>query len=137
MVRPGQYLVLEGCFSGSSQGECSAWLVQATEVSLIPEPAPQYQSNAEEADARIWRHAKQSTANDILISSPDTDIYNINWIGLATYMYIKATHHSVKCAEITEQRYLYISIHFIQHSRMTLTLPRLQQHIAPTLQSLS
>ena len=36
MVRPGQKLVLAGCFSGSSQGECSAWLVQATEVSIIP-----------------------------------------------------------------------------------------------------
>ena len=67
MVHPGQKLVLAGCFSGSTQGECSAWLVQATEVSIIPEPAPQYQSNAVEADAKIWRHAKQSRANDILI----------------------------------------------------------------------
>jgi len=34
-------------------------------------------SNAEEAYHRIWRHATQCNANDILIYSPDTDIYNI------------------------------------------------------------
>ena len=90
-------LVLAGCFSGSTQGECSTWLVQATEVSIIPEPAPQYQSNAEEADARIWRHAKQSTANDILIYSPDTDIYNTG-LGL---IHTCTAKHSVKCAEIS------------------------------------
>lgn len=33
MVCPEQKLALAGCFSGSSQGECSARLVQATEVS--------------------------------------------------------------------------------------------------------
>ena len=59
MVCPERKLALAGCFSGSSQGERSVWLVQATEVSLIYETTPQYQSNAEEAGARIWRHAKQ------------------------------------------------------------------------------
>ena len=86
MVYPGQKLVLAGCFSGSSQG---AWLVQATEVSLIPETPPQYQSNAEEADARIWRHAKQSTTNVILIYSPDTT--TLDW---ACYIYVHPSNSS-------------------------------------------
>ena len=42
----------------------------------IAEPLHQYRSNAEEADNQIWRHAIQSWATNILIYSPDTDVYN-------------------------------------------------------------
>ena len=108
MVHPGQKLVLAGCFSGSTQGECSAWLVQATEVSIIPEPAPQYQSNAKEADARIWRHAKQSRANDILIYSPDTDIYNIG-LGLLHTCTSKQFIIQLNVSKSAEQRYLHLN----------------------------
>ena len=34
-------------------------------------------SNAEEANKRIWRHATQTSAQRILVYSPDTDVYNI------------------------------------------------------------
>lgn len=36
-----------------------------------------YNTNAEEADMRILRHAYQSKATKILIYSPDTDVCNI------------------------------------------------------------
>ena len=68
-----QNLVIAGCLSG--EGENNAWAICSSEA--IAEPLPQYQSNAEEADNRIWRHAIQSWATNILIYSPDTDVYNI------------------------------------------------------------
>ena len=46
-------------------------------IHLIPEVAPHYNSNAEEADIRVWRHAVQSRSDRVLIYSPDTDVYNI------------------------------------------------------------
>ena len=135
MVRPGQKLVLAGCFSGSCQGECSAWVVQATEISLIPEPAPQYQSNAEEADARIWRHAKQSMANYILIYSADTDIYNIG-LGLLHTCTSKQFIVQLNVPKSAEQKYLHLNSLYLalQNDPDLASLPR--QHIAPTLQSL-
>ena len=42
-----------------------------------PQIRSMYNTNAEEADMRIWRHAYQSKATKILIYSPDTDVYNI------------------------------------------------------------
>ena len=68
-----QRLVLAGCFSGL--GDNNAWLLCADEVSI--EHPDQYYSTAEEADIRIWRHAMQCQASNILIYSPDTDVYNI------------------------------------------------------------
>ena len=136
MVRPGQKLVLAGCFSGSScQGKCSAWVVQANEISLIPEPAPQYQSNAEEADARIWRHAKQSMANDILIYSPDTDIYNTG-LGLLHTCTMKRFIVQLNIPKSAEQKYLHLNSLSLalQNDPDLASIP--QQHIAPTLQSL-
>ena len=44
---------------------------------LLPEQIQSYNSNAEEANNRIWRHAVQSQAARILIYSPDTDTYII------------------------------------------------------------
>ena len=43
----------------------------------LPLPDLNYLSNAEEADMRIWRHATQTSAQHILVYSPDTDVYNI------------------------------------------------------------
>ena len=68
-----QKLILAGCFSGKNEN--SAWLLQEGDISA--EQPEQYYSTAEEADSRIWRHAIQSQASNILIYSPDTDVYNI------------------------------------------------------------
>ena len=68
-----QSLLIAGCFSG--KGENNGWIISSSKA--YAEPVPQYQSNAEEADNRIWRHAIQSLATNILIYSPDTDVYNI------------------------------------------------------------
>ena len=68
-----QKLALAGCFSGS--GDNNAWLLCVDEVSA--EQPKQYHSTAEEADIRIWRHAMQCQGDNILIYSPDTDVYNI------------------------------------------------------------
>ena len=38
-----------------------------------PQIRPMYNTNAEEADMRIWRHANQSKATKVLIYSPDTN----------------------------------------------------------------
>ena len=67
-----QRLIIAGCFSGSS-ASC-AWLIRPDE---LPEKLPLYNSNAQEADNRIWCHTTQSEAINILIYSPDTDVYTI------------------------------------------------------------
>lgn len=70
----GQSFILAGCFSGEQQD--MAWEI---ENGRIPKPITSFQSNAQEADMRVWRHALQtpSTCKRILIYSPDTDVYNI------------------------------------------------------------
>jgi hypothetical protein len=65
-----QCLVLSGCFDESD----IVWVISSTEV---PQPEPKYLSNAHEADFRIWRHAISCSATNVLIYSPDTDVYNI------------------------------------------------------------
>ena len=67
-----QRLIIVECFSGSS-ASC-AWLIRPDE---LPEKLLLYNSNAQEVDNRIWRHATQSEATNILFYSPDTDVYTI------------------------------------------------------------
>lgn len=43
----------------------------------LPEPIRKYETNAEEADMIIWRHAIECEGRRILIYSPDTDVYVI------------------------------------------------------------
>ena len=74
LLRHGQKLLVAGCFSGD--GEECVWTIYPG-TGVVPEPSPEYRSNAEEADFRIWRHATQSISSQILIYSPDTDVYNI------------------------------------------------------------
>ena len=73
LLKNHQRLLIAGSFTGD--GEDLAWLISTNEIT--PERLLEYQSNAEEADNRMWRHAIQSPNNDILIYSPDTDVYNI------------------------------------------------------------
>ena len=71
-VGQGHKLVLAGCFGGEATN--TAWLVQNN---TIPQPLPEYSTNAEETDLRIWRHVFKTSATHILLYSPDTDVYNI------------------------------------------------------------
>ena len=41
------------------------------------QPHPAYTCNAEETDTRVWLHVKQTEYRNILLLSPDTDIYHI------------------------------------------------------------
>ena len=73
LLHSPQQLVVAGCFSGAAEN--TAWRITADDLLLQPEPI--YMSTAQEADIRLWRHAINSQAHDILIYSPDTDVYNI------------------------------------------------------------
>jgi hypothetical protein len=68
----GQKLILAGCFSGPV--EHTAWAVTSND---IPQPLPEFSTDAEETDMRIWRPALLSNSQHILVHSPDTDVYNI------------------------------------------------------------
>ena len=52
----------------------SAWFVTGRHS---PQPDPSYTCNGEEADTRLWLHAKQTRYSKILVLSPDTDVYHI------------------------------------------------------------
>lgn len=70
----GQTLVLGGCFDSTI-----AWVITN---STIPQPEPRFNCNALEGDMRVWKHALKSEGTNILLYSPDTDVYNIG-LGLA------------------------------------------------------
>lgn len=72
-LRSGQILVLAGCFSGDQQDV--AWEISGS--NMVPTPIEMLQSDAQEADMRVWRHALQTEKVRVLIYSPDTDVYNI------------------------------------------------------------
>ena len=69
---PGKSLVLAGCFEDPIN--TTAWCIIRDG---IPQPNSLLTCNAEETDTRLWLHCKQSTSDNILILSPDTDIYHI------------------------------------------------------------
>ena len=98
-----QKLILAGCFSGS--GENIAWLLQPSE--LFAEQLEKYYSTAGEADSRMWRHATQSQADNILIYSPDTDVYNIglNYINQQT-----TTSYTVQLNTPSSSEHKYINL---------------------------
>ena len=66
---PGKSLILAGCFEDPIN--TTAWCIIRDG---IPQPNPLLTCNAEETDTRLWLHCKQSTSDNILIFSPDTDI---------------------------------------------------------------
>lgn len=69
-LQPDQTFYLSGCFPQDSTFRMSG-------SGSLPEPDVRYKSNAEEVDMRCWRHTAVTSAQRILIYSPDTDIYNI------------------------------------------------------------
>ena len=72
MVCNNQKLLLSRYFS--RDGENNAWIVYQQCISPIPELAPQYHTNTEEADVCGWRHEIQIASGHVLIYSPDTDV---------------------------------------------------------------
>ena len=70
-LKPDQKLIVAGCFSDSG----APWVVSGD--GTLPTIELQYNTNAEEADMRIWRHVQLTSACKILVYSPDTDVYNI------------------------------------------------------------
>ena len=95
-----QKMVLAGCFSGTSEN--TAWIIQAN--SIVPQPCPHFTSMADEADLRIWRHARQCTANNILIYSPSDNIYNIG-LGSIDKNYII----QLNSINATEESYMHLN----------------------------
>ena len=53
-------------------------LAEVVEGETLPaQPDPLFASNAEETDTRVWLHARKTACTQILILSPDTDVYFI------------------------------------------------------------
>ncbi len=71
-LNTGQTLYVAGAFEGAIID--TAWSITQTNKR---EPQPAYTSNAEETDMRIWLHATRTPCTNILIVSPDTDVYHI------------------------------------------------------------
>ena len=71
-LKSNQTLFLAGCFEGDIVD--TAWYVQGNGR---PQPNPAFTCNAEETDTRIWLHAEQTRFNQVLVISPDTDVYHI------------------------------------------------------------
>ena len=67
-----QKLYVAGGFSGNLA--TTSWFVEGNSN---PQPDPVYSSNAEEADTMIWLHATKTPLQNILVLSPDTDVYMI------------------------------------------------------------
>ncbi len=71
-LQPHHTLYVAGAFEGAIVD--TAWFVRGNSKS---QPHPAFTCNAEETDTRIWLHATQTVSNQILILSPDTDVYHI------------------------------------------------------------
>ncbi len=121
-LRQDQRLILSGCIP-ESRGDVP-WVISGG--SNLPVPDLKYLSNAEEADMRIWRHATQTSAERLLVYSPDTDVYNI---GLPI---IKVRSLSVQCIvqlnvpHSQELKYLHINnlLQALEDDPDLATLPR-------------
>ena len=98
------HFFLQDAFQGKVHDNY-AWVIWSGEA--IAEPVPEYHSNAEEADNRIWCHATQPWAINILIYSPDTDVYNIG-IGL-TSPTLKQYIIQLNVPHSAEKRYLHLN----------------------------
>ncbi len=82
-MHDGQMLVLAGGFDGDI--EDTAWTITKVKSTssndssseVLVERNPNLRCVAEETDTRLWLHVKKTNCSNILIMSPDTDIYNI------------------------------------------------------------
>ena len=71
-LQSNMVLYVAGGFEGDI--EDTTWFVSGQSS---PQPLPLYRSNAEETDTRLWLHVHHSSATNIYIVSPDTDVYHI------------------------------------------------------------
>ncbi len=71
-LQEGQLFYTAGGFQGDI--EDTAWFVTSDRN---PQPDPAFRSNAEETDTRVWVHVRNTHAANILVMSPDTDIYHM------------------------------------------------------------
>ena len=71
-LQAGQTAYVAGHLDG--QAGDIAWFVCGKNR---PQPEPIYKCEAEETDTRLWLHATKSPFHNILILSPDTDVYHI------------------------------------------------------------
>ena len=55
----------------------------------MAEPEPTLTINVPEEDTRVWLHAKATPAQNILVISPDTDIYHAQKLHPVTMAYIQ------------------------------------------------
>lgn len=77
----GTTLYVAGIFDGDVAD--TAWFVDNTNH---PQPDPTFKCRAEETDTRVWLHAKRTKQNNILILSPDTDVYTISLPLVSVFM---------------------------------------------------
>ena len=71
-LMPHQSLFIAGAFEDNLVN--TTWFVKGQDR---PQPHPAFTCNAEETDTRLWLHAKNTTSKEILVISPDTDVYHI------------------------------------------------------------
>jgi hypothetical protein len=104
-------MVIAGCFLGENDN--IAWVIQPGDSS-VPQPEPMYYSNAEEADIRIWKHAIASDAQNILIVSPDTDVYNIG-LPVATHI-VNQKNIAVQISMPSSHEKTFVNINNLLHA---------------------
>ena len=79
-MKANQIFYTTGGFDGDLAN--TAWYVTEKDR---PQPNPLFTSNAEEADTRVWVYIQQTQCKQVLLVSPDTDVYNIR-LGMCTRM---------------------------------------------------
>ena len=91
-LQPQQTLYVAGAYDGVEVD--TAWFVRGNNCK---QPDPAFSSNAEETDIRLWLHARKTSCANILIMSPDTDVYHI---GLPLKMCdTKTNNFASKCSQ--------------------------------------
>lgn len=112
-LKDGQTLILAGCFTGEQQD----YVWEITGSQSVPKLTDTFQSNAQEADMCVWRHALQSTKQRILIYSPDTDVYNIH-----VHVGLTFVHLPVSIQYLMQINLPHNSPHYISINKLLLAL---------------
>uniref|UniRef100_A0A1X7SXR3 Uncharacterized protein n=1 Tax=Amphimedon queenslandica TaxID=400682 RepID=A0A1X7SXR3_AMPQE len=99
LVKERQTLVVAGCFQDGI-----AWKVPCS-IAGIPQPEPLYNK---EADQRIWRHVANCTVANVIVYSPDTDVYTIG-IGLTIIYNLKQVIVQLNPSSSRLKRYVNIN----------------------------